>query len=739
MNTNSRTDQLNKIKWLSDNHADLLDANKSPYIPTYGDITELNTCRLIMDSVGKDLLAEIAEDTIDLLDTSVAIYEANGDYAFGMFSSGWCQYLDLASRQLCKTNDNQKALVCGKWLCHENCWNDSAKVAIESGCSTDIKCVGGICLYCEPIYSAGRVIGAINIGYGNPPNDYEQLKQVAKKFEVDMEELVKIGGTYQSRPQYIIDLAKKRLKAWARLIGDTVEKEEAKRKLKEAQKRNQALLDHSPVCHKIVDLDFNLKYMSANGFKMLKLDYNAEVYGKPYPFEFFPETFQKAMTEKLKHVKKTGEIVVLEAPAKDIEGNEVWLESSLIPIFDDDGRIDYITVVSANITQRKKHEKEKKRFEEQLRQSQKMEAIGTLAGGIAHDFNNMLGIITGNISYVLSRLNKDDELYEVLTDIQESSKQAQGLTNQLLTFSKGGAPVKKVADINKIIRDAAIFSIRGAASKCIFNLSEDLWPVEVDEGQINQVVNNLVINANQAMPNGGAIAICTENVTIESESGIPLPSGRYVKIVIEDQGIGIPEKHLLNIFEPYFTTKQKGSGLGLTTTYSIIKKHEGYITVYSEIEKGTVFNIYLPTSLNDFKEPKDQKEAKHKGQGKILVMDDQEPILKMVGRMLKSMGYKTAFSADGSQAIKMYKKAQTTEDAFDAVILDLTVPGGMGGLKTIIELLKIDSNVKAIASSGYSNDPIMSNYEDYGFCGIVPKPYTKSQLAEILNNIFAEK
>lgn len=368
-----------------------------------------------------------------------------------------------------------------------------------------------------------------------------------------------------------------------------------------------------------------------------------------------------------------------------------------------------------------------------------MEAIGTLAGGIAHDFNNMLGIITGNISYVLSRLNKDDELYEVLTDIQESSKQAQGLTNQLLTFSKGGAPVKKVADINKIIRDAAIFSIRGAASKCIFNLSEDLWPVEVDEGQINQVVNNLVINANQAMPNGGAIAICTENVTIESESGIPLPSGRYVKIVIEDQGIGIPEKHLLNIFEPYFTTKQKGSGLGLTTTYSIIKKHEGYITVYSEIEKGTVFNIYLPTSLNDFKEPKDQKEAKHKGQGKILVMDDQEPILKMVGRMLKSMGYKTAFSADGSQAIKMYKKAQTTEDAFDAVILDLTVPGGMGGLKTIIELLKIDSNVKAIASSGYSNDPIMSNYEDYGFCGIVPKPYTKSQLAEILNNIFAEK
>jgi len=382
---------------------------------------------------------------------------------------------------------------------------------------------------------------------------------------------------------------------------------------------------------------------------------------------------------------------------------------------------------------------DKKRLENQIFQQQKLEAIGTLAGGIAHDFNNMLGIITGNISYALGSLNMDEELCEILSDVLASSKQAQGLTRQLLTFSKGGSPIKKVSNINKIIRDATIFSMRGTKSKCKFELSDILWTSEIDEGQINQVINNIVINANQSMPDGGMITIRTENVNIETQSGIPLPSGNYVKIVFEDQGIGISKNHLENIFEPYFTTKQKGNGLGLATTYSIIKRHDGHIAVYSEIEKGTVFNIYLPASLNDFNASEERKEMNHIGKGKILIMDDQEAILKMVGRMLNSLGYETSFAIDGSQAVQKYKETHKTKNAFDAVILDLTVPGGMGGLKTIIELLKVDSNVKAIVSSGYSNDPVMSNYADYGFCGIVPKPYTKAQLAEVLYNILGEK
>jgi PAS domain S-box-containing protein len=378
---------------------------------------------------------------------------------------------------------------------------------------------------------------------------------------------------------------------------------------------------------------------------------------------------------------------------------------------------------------------ERKRTEKHLQQSQKMEAIGTLAGGIAHDFNNMLGIITGNLSYILSSMDKNNELFEILTDMQETSKQAQSLTNQLLTFSKGGAPVKKVTDINKIISRAAIFSTRGAQSKCSFELSDNLWMSEVDEGQISQVVNNIVINANLAMPNGGQIIIRTENVHIKTGTDLPLQAGPYINIVVKDQGIGISQKHLAHIFDPFFTTRQKGSGLGLATAYSIIKRHDGHITVDSKIDQGTVFNVYLPASTKEFNAHEESIESKHHGQGKILIMDDQEAILKMLQRMLKQMGYQTTCATNGNQAIEMYKNAQHTKDSFDAVILDLTIPGGMGGLKTIAELLKIDSDIKAIVSSGYSNDPIMSNYEEYGFSGVVPKPYSKVELAQVLNDV----
>ncbi|MDM8518045.1 PAS domain S-box protein [Desulfobacterales bacterium HSG16] len=291
------------------------------------------------------------------------------------------------------------------------------------------------------------------------------------------------------------------------------------------------------------------------------------------------------------------------------DGTERMIADSGAPIFDSNSEIVGVVLVFRDVT-------EKYKIEKQLQQSQKMEAIGTLAGGIAHDFNNMLGVITGNISYALSNLNKNDELFEILSDVQESSKQAQNLTYQLLTFSKGGAPIKKVTDINRLIKESAIFSSRGAKANCNFELSDDLWPSEIDEGQINQVIGNLVINANQAMPNGGIITIRTENTEIDADSGFPLSPGRHIKIVVEDQGVGISKKHLINIFDPYFTTKQKGSGLGLAITYSIINNHGGHIAVYSELEKGTVFNIYLPATTKDLGKVEEKQEAMHTGQGK---------------------------------------------------------------------------------------------------------------------------
>ncbi|MCP4105309.1 MAG: PAS domain S-box protein [Desulfobacteraceae bacterium] len=413
--------------------------------------------------------------------------------------------------------------------------------------------------------------------------------------------------------------------------------------------------------------------------------------------------------------------------------SDVWINLTVSLVRKPDGNPKYFIGVIEDINYRKK-------MEEQLRQSQKLEAVGTLAGGIAHDFNNMLGVITGNISYALNNLGKDDELHKVLSDVQESAKQAQTLTHQLLTFSKGGAPIKKVSDINKLINESAIFSVRGSKADCSFDLSELLWTAETDEGQINQVIGNLIINANQAMPDGGTVTVRTENANIGAESGLPIPGGRYVKIAVEDQGVGISEKHLPNIFEPYYTTKQKGSGLGLATAYSIIKRHGGHITVYSEIDKGTVFNIYLPASLKDVKETENKGKFEHTGRGNILIMDDQELILEMVGRMLNRMGYEAVFATDGAQAVEIFSQAyHQSQKHFDAVILDLTVPGGMGGMETIIELLKTDPNVKAVVSSGYSNDPIMADFKDYGFCGVLAKPYTKDQLSEVLKKIFEEK
>ncbi|MDM8517071.1 ATP-binding protein [Desulfobacterales bacterium HSG16] len=511
---------------------------------------------------------------------------------------------------------------------------------------------------------------------------------------------------------------------------DITDQKKYERSLKESEKQFRHFFEHLPIGVAVYESvnngeDFIFSDINITGQKLSKVSID-EIRGKKLT-QVFPGARELGLFKALQDSWRTGK--PYHVPFRQYKDERIiqWVENRIfrhpsgkvVALYDDRTKL--------------------MRLEEGLRQTQKMEAVGTLAGGIAHDFNNMLGVITGNISYALSILNNDDELYEVLSDVQESSKQAQSLTHQLLTFSKGGAPIKKVSNINRLIKESAIFSLRGAKANCDFVFLQDLFAAEIDEGQINQVIGNLVINANQAMANGGTIKVRTENAEIGAESDLPLSTGRYIKIIVEDQGIGISQKHISNIFEPYFSTKQKGSGLGLATTYSIIKKHDGHISVYSEIEKGTVFTIYLPASLKAVDKIKDSEKFNHIGHGKILIMDDQKPILDMVERMLNRMEYETAAAIDGTQAVKMYREAHLSSKGFDLVILDLTVPGGMGGAETIVELLKVDPKVKAVVSSGYSNDPVMANYENYGFCGVIPKPYTKSQLSELLNKIFGDK
>jgi nitrogen-specific signal transduction histidine kinase/CheY-like chemotaxis protein len=376
---------------------------------------------------------------------------------------------------------------------------------------------------------------------------------------------------------------------------------------------------------------------------------------------------------------------------------------------------------------------ERQRAEEDLLKMAKLESIGILAGGIAHDFNNILTAIQGNVSLAKLASKPRDKVYMWLTEAEKASTRAKDLTQQLLTFSRGGEPVRKASNIAGIVRDSCEFALRGSSVRCEFSIPEEVWTVNADEGQIGQVISNLVINAHQAMPQGGVIDVRVDHSEVGPKHGLPIPAGDYVRISIEDHGCGIPEGHLSKIFDPYFTTKEKGSGLGLATSYSIIKKHDGLITAVSTLGRGTTFDVYLPRSNDEVDGTDSPKMRLVTGKAKILLMDDEQTIVQLTQEMLSMLGHHVDVANEGTQAVELYHRALETSHPYDLLIVDLTVPGGMGG-KEVIEILgKSDPKIKAIVSSGYSNDPIMANYKQHGFTGVVSKPYTVQELCKAVN------
>jgi two-component system cell cycle sensor histidine kinase/response regulator CckA len=379
------------------------------------------------------------------------------------------------------------------------------------------------------------------------------------------------------------------------------------------------------------------------------------------------------------------------------------------------------------------------REQERLRMA-KMESIGMLAGGIAHDFNNLLTGIMGNIGLVKTYVSPSDPAYEMLDEAEVAAVRAKDLTQQLLTFAKGGKPVKKLINTAETIKGAAEFALRGSKVKLILSFPEDLWPIEADEGQINQVINNLVINADEAMPTGGTLTISAENLALKKSDVLPVRGGNYVRIDVKDTGIGISPTHIQRIFEPYFTTKQKGSGLGLTTAYSVVRNHGGIILVESVQNEGSTFHIYLPATKKALKGAK-KLMAIESGQagGKVLIMDDEDIIRKMLKNMLSMAGYTVELSSDGTEALKKYVQAKEARDPFNAVIMDLTIPGGMGGKEAVKKILEIDPKATVIVSSGYATDPIMSDYKKYGFKAVIAKPYSVRQLRELLSRLLTKK
>jgi PAS domain S-box-containing protein len=415
-----------------------------------------------------------------------------------------------------------------------------------------------------------------------------------------------------------------------------------------------------------------------------------------------------------------------------LDGSERLVAGNASPLRNKDGKVIGVALAFRDITEQQKMATE-------LLKASKLESLGVLAGGIAHDFNNILGSILGNLSLAKMLVAAETELYTTLERAVKASLRAKELTRQLLTFAKGGAPVRKAASIADLIRDTTHFVLRGSNVRSELLLPDDLWPAEIDEGQIGQVLDNLIINARQAMPDGGVVKLKAENLVLPENSRIPLSTGRYIHLSIHDTGIGIAPENLPKIFDPYFTTKQKGSGLGLATTYSIMRKHEGHISVESAPGEGTTFHLYLPASSKPLPEKPAEKLGTLGGQGRVLVMDDEPSIRQLLQAMLKMLGYEVETVTDGAEAIQVYCVAQATGKPFNVVIMDLTIPGGMGGKEAIQKLTILDPEVRAIVSSGYSNDPVMANFKEYGFRGMVAKPYQIEDLARALKEVITAR
>jgi PAS domain S-box-containing protein len=523
--------------------------------------------------------------------------------------------------------------------------------------------------------------------------------------------------------QVVLERTKELESSNALLRMEMSERQRAEQEVATTAKHFQSLIENGLDIITVLNSDGTIRYESPSvervlGYRPKEL-IGVNVFDHVHPADVAAagHVFRNAVQEpgrndavEVRFRHKDGSWRVLEAVGKSM-------------MTDDDEVI--VIINSRDITDRK-------RLEEDLIRAQKLESLGILAGGIAHDFNNLLVSILGNVSLSLLDADPASDTHRQLQIAERALLRAQSLTQQLLTLSRGGAPIKKVIAVGPVVREAVEFSLRGSPVACSLELPADLWPVMADAGQLTQVINNLVINAAQAMPTGGTITVRAENVDAASPENTALKRGRYVRLSVRDTGIGIPREHIGKIFDPYYTTKQKGSGLGLAVTYSIIKKHGGHIAVESAPGAGTTFTVYLPACDERFADAQAVEEAIIRGQGTILAMDDESEVRETVRAMLRRLGYAAETVEDGAQVIERYRASLQTGKPYDLVIMDLTVPGGMGGREAMARLLEMDPGIAAIVASGYANDPVMADYAKHGFKGVAAKPFRLKELSELI-------
>jgi len=547
------------------------------------------------------------------------------------------------------------------------------------------------------------------------------LLVTARADTADLEQALEAGANdYLTKP-LDVGLLDVRISVAERQIRELTERNQARAALQESARTMTNILEKTTDGFFAVGSDWKLTYVNAAAEKLVGHQRNELLGGLLW--EKFPELVGSVSLAN--YEKVMGEKVAIEFESSD-SGGKTWYEVHAYP---SNGGV---SVFFRDISERKRTESERLT-------TSKLESLGTLAGGIAHDLNNILTVISGNIGLAQIEAPTDSgSLLGFLSKAGQAAQHAAHLSSQLLTFSKGGAPLKKVVSIGELLERSAEFALYGSSLRADFDIAVDLWKAEVDAAQIEQVVNALLLNAREAMVHGGTVRVRARNVVMEESASAPLPSGRYIKVSITDRGTGISDELRTKIFDPYFTTKSTATGLGLAISYSIVKKHGGLLFLENSSAEGSVFAFYLRATEHALRAPEARVAGRpfHYNHQRILVMDDEAAIRELTSQLLGTLGYEVTAVPDGLEAVRLYERALRRGEHFQAVILDATVRGGMGGVATIERLRSMDPTVNAIICSGYSDEAALSQFLAYGFRGALPKPFTRSELSDALQRAF---